>query len=120
VSSLEGEQGVLDQELAALRHQLAQTVERIGVLRDELNRAELTAGQASEAADRATRESLEAASRSERGRHAVASAREEEITERNRKRLFEESLAQLTTRRAALEELERDRVGLAPGAAALL
>ena len=53
-------------------------------------------------------------------RHAVAEGREQETSERNRRRLVEESLAQLTTRRAALEELERDRVGLAPGAATLL
>jgi chromosome segregation protein len=36
------------------------------------------------------------------------------------RRQAEESLAQMTARRQALEELERDRVGLAPGAAALL
>jgi chromosome segregation protein len=36
------------------------------------------------------------------------------------RRQAEETLAQLTARRQALEELERDRVGLAPGAAALL
>ncbi len=71
-------------------------------------------------ADQVITEALAAADRAERGRHDVASAREEEVSERNRKRLLEESLAQLTTRRAALEELERDRVGLAPGAAALL
>jgi chromosome segregation protein len=36
------------------------------------------------------------------------------------RRQAEESVAQLTARRQVLEELERDRVGLAPGAAALL
>ena len=36
------------------------------------------------------------------------------------RRRAEETLAQLTARRHALEELERDRVGLAPAAAALL
>src|SRR4051812_33988947 len=36
------------------------------------------------------------------------------------RRQAEETLAQLTARRNALEELERDRVGLAPAAAALL
>jgi chromosome segregation protein len=36
------------------------------------------------------------------------------------RRQAEETLAQLTARRQALEELERDRVGLAPAAAALL
>ena len=36
------------------------------------------------------------------------------------RRQAEESLAQMTARRNALKELERDRVGLAPAAAALL
>ena len=39
---------------------------------------------------------------------------------RSDRRRAEEALAQLTARRHALEELERDRVGLAPAAAALL
>jgi chromosome segregation ATPase len=56
----------------------------------------------------------------ERTRHAVAETREREATERAMVRQAEESVAQLTARRQALEELERDRVGLAPAAAALL
>ena len=39
---------------------------------------------------------------------------------RAERRQAEEALAQMTARRQALEELERDRVGLAPAAAALL
>jgi chromosome segregation protein len=39
---------------------------------------------------------------------------------RSDRRRAEEALAQMTARQQALEELERDRVGLAPGAAALL
>jgi hypothetical protein len=62
----------------------------------------------------------ELAAGAERTRHAVAETREREATERAMVRQAEESLAQLTARRQALEELERDRVGLAPGAAALL
>ena len=118
--SLEGEQAALEQELGGLRGQIGTATDRIAALRDELGRAESAARQTAEEADRATTEALAAADRAERARHAVAAAREEEITRRNRKRLIEESLAQLTTRRAALEELERDRVGLAPGAAAVL
>src|SRR5439155_6336307 len=63
---------------------------------------------------------LTAAERGERTRHEVALTREREANERNQKRLVEEALAALTSRRAALEELERDRVGLAPAAAPLL
>ncbi|MGQ0701712.1 MAG: chromosome segregation protein SMC [Gemmatimonadales bacterium] len=118
--SLGGERQALEQELLALREQAASASERIRALREELARAEAQVHRATEAADRATTEALGAAERAERARHAVAAAREQEGTERSRKRFVEESLAQLTTRRAALEELERDRVGLAPGAAALL
>ncbi len=120
IRSLEGEQTALEQERSALRDQITTVAERIQTLRLELGRAEAAAQQASESADRVTTDALTAADRAERGRHDVAAAREEEVSERNRKRLLEETLGQLTTRRAALEELERDRVGLAPGAAALL
>jgi chromosome segregation protein len=120
VRSLEGEQAALEQERVGLREQIAAIAERCRGLREDLAQAESVAQHAAVAADRATTQSLAALDRAERGRHAVAAARESENTERNRKRLIEESLAQLTTRRAALEELERDRVGLAPGAAALL
>ena len=50
----------------------------------------------------------------------MAETREREAAERDERRLAEEALAQLTARRQALEELERDRVGLAPAAQALL
>jgi chromosome segregation protein len=118
--SLEGEHAALEQELLALRSSAADAEARFDALRNELTTAESAARALAEAADRATREAVSAADRSEQSRHDVAAAREQEATERNRKRLAEEALAQLTTRRAALEELERDRVGLAPGAAALL
>jgi len=118
--SLEGERSALEGEMDALRQQLAEAGERIEALREELGNTGRLAQTAAEQADQAISEALGAADRAERSRHAVAAAREEEATERTRKRLIEESLAQLTTRRAALEELERDRVGLAPGAAALL
>jgi len=118
--SLEGERAALEQELAALRERVAESDGRLAELRAELGQAESRARSLAEAADRATTAALAAAERGERCRHELAATREQEASERNRKRLVEEALAQLTTRRAALEELERDRVGLAPGAAALL
>lgn len=118
--SLEGERAALEQELAALRERVAESDARLTELRAELARAETRARTLAEVADQATTAALAAAERGERSRHELAATREQEASERNRKRLVEESLAQLTTRRAALEELERDRVGLAPGAAALL
>ncbi len=118
--SLEGERTALEQEIAGLRERATQAETHVARQKEDLARAESDARAAAEAADRGASEALAAAAEMERSRHAVAEAREQETTERNRRRLVEESLAQLTTRRAALEELERDRVGLAPGAATLL
>ena len=118
--SLEGERAALREEIAALQDRVGQEEAHVTRQRQELAAAETEARSASEAADRGAAEALAAAAEMERSRHAVAEGREQETTERNRRRLAEETLAQLTTRRAALEELERDRVGLAPGAATLL
>ena len=118
--SLEGERTALAQEIAGLRERATEAEAHVAGIRADLARAETEARTAAEKADRAASEALSAAAEMERSRHAVAEGREQETTERNRRRLVEETLAQLTTRRAALEELERDRVGLAPAAATLL
>jgi len=118
--SLEGERAALEQEIAALRERATEAGTHATRQKSDLAGAETLARAAAESADSAASEALAASAEMERSRHAVAEAREQETTERNRRRLVEEALAQLTTRRAALEELERDRVGLAPGAATLL
>ena len=118
--SLEGERAALEQEITGLRDRARDAEMHLTRLRADLAGAETQARAAAEAADKTASEALAAAAEMERNRHAVAEAREQETTERNRRRLVEETLAQLTTRRAALEELERDRVGLAPAAATLL
>ncbi|HEX7024141.1 MAG TPA: AAA family ATPase, partial [Gemmatimonadales bacterium] len=118
--SLEGERNALEQEIHGLGERAAEAGQHTARLTEDLAQAETAARAAAERADRAASEALAAAAEMERNRHAVAEGREQETSERNRRRLVEESLAQLTTRRAALEELERDRVGLAPGAATLL
>ena len=56
----------------------------------------------------------------QQARHLLNEVREHEAAERVRRRQAEELAAQLGARASALEELERDRVGLAPAAAALL
>ena len=119
--SLEGERTALEQEIAGLRERAAEAEAHVARLRDG-SRARRDGGPRGRREGRSSGErwpSLRPADM-ERSRHAVAEGREQEMTERNRRRLAGESLAQLTTRRAALEELERDRVGLAPGAATLL
>jgi chromosome segregation protein len=118
--SLAGERTALEQEIVARQDQAAQAQAHTAQLQSDLRQAEERARTTAEAADHAAASALSAAQQTERCRHELAKTHEQETTERNRRRLVEESLAQLTTRRAALEELERDRVGLAPGASALL
>ncbi|MGH7498124.1 MAG: chromosome segregation SMC family protein, partial [Gemmatimonadales bacterium] len=118
--SLEGERGALEGELAALRDRAGQAATHRAALQDELTAAEQRRTQATERAAFLGQESKRAAAEADRARHLVAEAREQEALHRADRRHAEESLAQMTARRHALEELERDRVGLAPAAAALL
>ncbi|MEO7985899.1 MAG: chromosome segregation protein SMC [Gemmatimonadales bacterium] len=118
--SLEGERAALEGELVALRERAAQAATHRAALQDELAAAEQRRNQAVERAGQLGQESKRAAAEAERARHLVAEAREQEALHRAERRHAEEALAQMTARRHALEELERDRVGLAPAAAALL
>src|SRR5213078_1214471 len=80
--------------------------------------AQVTA-RAREAAAQA-QAAAQAAEGLERTRRRVAELKEQETHDRPAQRQTEEALAQVTARRDALAELERQRVGLAPGAQALL
>jgi chromosome segregation protein len=118
--SLEGERAALEGDLVALRDRAAQAVAHRDTLRHELSTA---VERRDHAVDRATslgQDARRAGAGADRARHLVAEAREQEAMHRAERRHSEESLAQMTARRHALEELERDRVGLAPAAAALL
>ncbi len=118
--SLEGERTALEGELASLREHAAATAAHSAGLQDELASAERRRDHAVERAGFLSQEATRAAAEAERGRHRMAEAREQEAIHRSDRRRAEEALAQITARRQALEELERDRVGLAPAAAALL
>ena len=118
--SLEGERTAIEGELAGLRERQAQADAHRGTLRAELSDAERRRDHLVERAGFQAYESRRAAEEAEQARHRVAEAREHEAMNRAGRRQAEEMLAQLTARRQALEELERDRVGLAPAAAALL
>ena len=118
--SLEGERAALEGELASLRERAAGATAHRAGLQGELAGAERRRDHAVERAGFLTHESKRAAAEAEHARHLVAEAREQEAMHRSDRRRAEESLAQMTARRHALEELERDRVGLAPAAAALL
>jgi chromosome segregation protein len=118
--SLEGERTSLEHDLTVLREQAAQAAARRATAQAELEVADRRKAEVIEAAERQSADTRRLAGEAERVRHLVAELRRREALERADRRTAEEGLAQLTARRQALEELERDRVGLAPGAAALL
>jgi chromosome segregation protein len=118
--SLEGEREALEGELASLRERGEVAAAHHQALIVELVEAERRARAATDVAAARAGDARAAGAEAERARHLLAGTREREIAERAVVRQAEESLAQLSARRQALEELERDRVGLAPGAAALL
>jgi chromosome segregation protein len=120
LKSLEGERAALEGELASLRDRAAQAQTHRAGLRQELEAAEQKRDQAVEHAESQAHAARQAAGAADHARHSVAAAREREAMHRSDRRKAEEALAQLTARRQVLEELERDRVGLAPAAAALL
>ncbi len=118
--ALEGERHSLESDLASLREQAATASARRQAAVAEQEVAERRRADAVEVAERHGLEAKRTATEAERARHLVGELRRREALERADKRTAEETLAQMTARRQALEELERDRVGLAPGAAALL
>jgi chromosome segregation protein len=118
--SLEGERAALEGELGSLREREAQAAAHRSALQQELAGAERRRDHTVERAGFLSHEAKRAAGESEHARHLLAETREHEALNRAERRQAEEALAQLTARRHALEELERDRVGLAPAAAALL
>lgn len=118
--ALEGERAALEGELSSLRERAAQADAHRAALLAELTAAQRRRDQLVERAGFHSYEARRAADDAEQARHHVAETREHEAMERAARRRAEETLAQLTARRHALEELERDRVGLAPAAAALL
>ncbi len=118
--ALEGERTALERERAVLRQQLAQASNERSS-RDAA--AQAAVADAKSLAERATaqaRATAEAAAAVERGRRQVTALKEQETLERAARRHAEEALAHVTARREALAELERERVGLAPAAQALL
>jgi chromosome segregation protein len=120
LKSLEGERAALEGELASLRERTAQAEAHRTGLRNEMQAGQHRLDEAAEHAESLAHHARQAVAAAEHARHEVAETRERETMHRADRRRAEESLAQLTARRQVLEDLERDRVGLAPGAAALL
>ncbi len=120
VTALESERSALDRELAALRERAEQADAQGTALREEVAAAERERDHLMERASFQGFEVRRALAAVEAARHQLGEVREREAHLRATRRSAEEALAQLSARRQALEELERERVGLAPAAQALL
>ncbi len=118
--SLEGERTALETDLASLRDRAVQAATLRDGLRQELDTTAQRRDALATDAERLLTAHRAAAADAERARHLLAETREHEALARADRRRAEEAVAQLSARHEALGELERDRVGLAPGAAALL
>jgi chromosome segregation protein len=118
--ALEGERAALEREGAEVQDQLARAT---GERQTRDAAARTAAGDADAAQQRAARAAQTAVRAVEALQHArrhVATLQEHEMRTRSARRQTEAALAQLTVRRDALTELDRERVGLAPAAQALL
>src|SRR5688500_9743031 len=118
--ALEIEGGALARERTELREQLALATDERQT-RDAA--AQQAAREAAEAAQRAARDAQAAVRAVDALHHArrhVSALQEQEMSARSARRQTEAALAQLEARRDALTELDREHVGLAPAAQALL
>jgi chromosome segregation protein len=118
--ALEGERAALERESAELREQLARAA---GERQAREAATQAATGRADTVTQRAAREAQAAVRAVEALQHArrqVATLQEQEMGARSTRRQTEAALAQLEARRDALTELDRERVGLAPAAQALL
>ena len=118
--ALEIEGAALDRERGELREQLALASDEH---RERDAAAQAASREAAAAAQRATRGAQAAVLAVEALQHArrqLTALHEEEMGARSARRQAEAALAQLEARRDALSELDRERVGLAPAAQALL
>jgi chromosome segregation protein len=119
-TSLESERNALEHELSGLRERAEQAQAQGDQLRRERTETERRRAALAQQAEERVFAARQAVTSLDAARHHVAEVREREAHDRAARRQAEESLAQLAARRQALEELERERVGLAPAAAALL
>ena len=109
-----GRAGALEGELASLRERAAQAAAHRAASRASWPTPSAAATRRSSGPACSSHEAKRAGAEAERARHLVAETREQEAMHRADRRHAEESLAQMSARRHALEELERDRVGPGP------
>jgi len=118
--ALEGERAALERERAELGQQLADASQERARRAETEWAATAQVGTRSQEATGLAKAAAQAANALEQARRRVAELKEQETHGRAARRQAEGALAQVTARRDALAELERERVGLAPAAQALL
>ncbi len=117
---LEGERGALERERGELRQQLAQATAEQAARGETAESADAQASGAAQRAAAQAQAAVKAVEALQLARHRVAALQEQEMVARTARRKAEEALAQVAARREALADLEREHVGLAPAAQALL
>ena len=117
---LAGERAAAERDLGDLREQLHEAEQARATRRGEREAAERRRAEAETLVAQRVQEARAGETELERARHALAAAREREEGLRVERRAADDTLAALTARADALQRLERDREGLAPGARQLL
>ena len=118
--ALEGERAALEREGGELRDQLSHAAGERQSRDTTAHEAVRDAGAAAQRVAREAQAALRAVEGLQHARRHVAALQEQEMSARSARRQTEAALAQLEARRDALTELDRERVGLAPAAQALL
>ena len=118
--ALEIEGGALDRERSELREQLALAAAERQDCDTAAQDAARDAAAAVERVNRDAQAAVRAVEALQQARRHVATLHEQEMAARSARRQAEAALAQLEARRDALGELDREHVGLAPAAQALL
>jgi chromosome segregation protein len=118
--ALEIEGGALDRERSELREQLALAAEERRARDAAAEDATSDAAAAVQRVNRDAQAAVRAVESLQHARRHVGTLHEQEMGARSARRQTEAALAQLEARRDALTELDREHVGLAPAAQALL
>src|SRR3989454_3994546 len=118
--ALEIEGGALDRERSELRDQLALAAEERRARDAAATDAASDAAAATQRVHHDAQAAVRAVEALQHARRHVGTLHEQEMGARSARRQTEAALAQLEARRDALNELDREHVGLAPAAQALL
>jgi len=118
--ALEIEGGALDRERSELQDQLALAAEERRARDAAATDAASDAAGATQRVHRDAQAAVRAVEALQHARRHVGTLHEQEMSARSARRQAEAALAQLEARRDALNELDREHVGLAPAAQALL